>query len=143
MQLDISEDERKKLLKLQEKSKATKEEKNVHQENKDADKKLFEQKLSRMTPEEKAHYVFSKLKKGYGALIEVSLKESMHDPDSFEFVSFTGKPIKVKSGRTDVKAVYKFRGKNALGAKVLNSMECKINTDTGALYDIQNPKTAE
>lgn len=41
------------------------------------------------------------------------------------------------------KPIYKFRGKNALGAKVLNSLECKINTDTGALYDIQNPKAGE
>lgn len=143
MQLNISESEREKLLKLQKKSKVAKEEISIHQEKKDADKKLFEQKLSRMTPEEKAHYVFSKLKKGYSAIIEVAIKENMHDPDTFEFVSFTGQPLKVESGRTDIKAIYKFRGKNALGAKVLNSLECKINTDTGALYDIQNPKAGE
>lgn len=75
--------------------------------------------------------------------MEITIKENMHDSDSFEFVSFTGRPLKVESSRTDVKVIYKFRGKNALGAKVLNSMECKINTDTGALYDIQNPKVGE
>lgn len=67
----------------------------------------------------------------------------MYDPDTFEFVSFTGQPLKVESGWTDIKAIYKFRGKNALGTKVLNSLECKINTDTRALYDIQNPKAGE
>ena len=41
------------------------------------------------------------------------------------------------------KPIYKFRGKNALGAKGLNSLKCKINTDTGALYGIQNPKVGE
>lgn len=67
----------------------------------------------------------------------------MYDPDSFEFTSFTRQPLKVEPGQTDIKAIYQFRGKNALGAKVLNSLECKINTDTGALYDIQNPKVGE
>lgn len=67
----------------------------------------------------------------------------MYDPDSFEFTSFTRQLLKVESGRTDVKAIYQFRGKKALGAKGINSMECKINTDTGALYDIQNPKVGE
>lgn len=64
----------------------------------------------------------------------------MHDPDSFEFVSFTGEPIKVKGGRTDVKAIYKFRGKNAFGAKILQPVECEINTQTQELYDIKEPK---
>lgn len=147
MELKISEKERQVLLNLlkqteseKEKAKAICEQKRV---NKEEDKKAFEEKLSRMTPDEKANYIFAKLQKGYSAIIEVAIKENMHDPDTFEFVSFTGQPLKVESGRTDIKAIYKFRGKNALGAKVLNSLECKINTDTGALYDIQNPKAGE
>ena len=96
-----------------------------------------------MTPDEKANYIFAKLKKGYSAIIEVAIKENMHDPDMFEFISFTGQPLKVESGRTDIKAIYKFRGKNALGAKVLNFVKSKINTDTGALCHIQNPKVGE
>ena len=147
MSLHISEEERKELLKIHEETKSEKikelnrqEEKRV---NKEEDKKAFEEKLSRMTPDEKANYIFAKLKKGYSAIIEIAIKENMHDPDTFEFVSFTGQPLKVESGRTDIKVIYKFRGKNALGAKVLNSLECKINTDTGALYDIQNPKAGE
>lgn len=96
--------------------------------------------LARMTPNEKAMHIFNEVKEGYGKLIEVALKKTMHDPDSFEFVSFTGQPIKVKGGRTDVKAVYKLRGKNAFGSKVLQSMECKINTETQELYDIKEPK---
>lgn len=56
---------------------------------------------------------------------------------------FTSQPLKVESGWTGVKAIYKFREKNALGAKIPNSMECKINTGTEALYDIQNPQVEE
>lgn len=99
--------------------------------------------LARMTPNEKAMHIFNEVKEGYAKLIEVALKKTMHDPDSFEFVSFTGQPIKVKGGRIDVKAIYKLRGKNAFGAKVLHSMECKFNTETQELYDIKEPKIGE
>lgn len=147
MGLDITEKERKELLMLQEKSESEKrkeqESRERKREKKEAEKKAFEEKISQMTPEEKANYIFAQLKKGYAAIIEVTIKENMHDPDSFEFVSFIGQPLKVESGRIDVKAIYKFRGKNPLGVKVLNSMECKINTDTGKIYDVQNPKMEE
>ena len=108
MELKISEKERQELLNLlkqteseKEKAKAICEQKRV---NKEEDKKAFEEKLSRMTPDEKANYIFAKLKKGYSAIIEVAIKENMHDPDMFEFISFTGQPLKVESGRTDIKA---------------------------------------
>lgn len=61
------------------------------------------------------------------------VKESMNDPDSFEHVETLYKLYKDYAV-----VIMKFRGNNAFGGKVLNSVTAKVNIEDGSVISVEN-----
>lgn len=93
-----------------------------------AQKESEEALLKALTPKDRAFHLFKKkflvnLKGSYQCPgMEVMIRENSHDPDSFEHIDLTCKfeKGKKKGSLGNIVLQEKFRGKNALGAKVIN-----------------------
>lgn len=96
--------------------------------NEAAQKEAEETLLKVLSPREKAFHLFKKkflvnLNGSYQCPgMEVMIRENSHDPDSFEHIDLTCKfeKGKKKGSLGNIVLQEKFRGKNALGAKVIN-----------------------
>lgn len=86
-------------------------------------------KLASMSPEERALHLFDEKRANYKMLLETATKMDMHDPSSYEFVSFGGE-VKKHAKKTQILLTLRFRGKNALGAKIITSQKLWVDPET-------------
>lgn len=83
--------------------------------------------------EEKIQAQFSKWDSSHIDLVE-RVKESMHDPDSFEHVE-----TRFKEQASSILVMMKFRGNNAFGAKRLQWIQAHYDPLTGELIHLFEP----
>ena len=96
--------------------------------------KAEKEKLASMTPEERALHLFDEKRANYKMLLETVIKMDMHDPSSYEFVSFGG-DVKKHAKKMQILLTLRFRGKNALGAKIITSKKLWVEPETDKFTD--------
>lgn len=145
LHLKISEEEREELLNLHMQA----EQRKQNDDPKASDRRLFEKNFLATLPQrEQAFFVFKKrflsIVPGEGTyrfpVLESLIKPTMHDPDSFEHVALTCKFKKGKK-KTDIGQIIlqeAFRGKNALGNKVINYSVVVYDYDKDTFLDEQS-----
>lgn len=88
-----------------------------------------------VTKEEKMLDALSKWDGSLPPLVEV-VKEAMNDPDSYKHEKTTYIQTKVDS--TDFLITMIYRGKNAFGGVVKNTVKCVYNVDSKSIRDIRS-----